>query len=76
MVLQPPTTADYATLEDLVQAVQTHAVAEGYAVVKGRSKAGYKSGVTTKVGIICEPGGKPRRKPGTKQRKTGSIKCG
>ena len=32
MVLQPPPAADYPILEALVEAVQAHAVAEGYAV--------------------------------------------
>lgn len=76
MVMQPPPTADYSSLNALVEAVKTHAVAEGYGVVKKRSKAGYKSGAVAKVGIICERGGESRRKLGARQRKTTSIKCG
>ncbi len=75
MVLQPPPAADYPTFNALMEGVQAHAVAEGYAVVKSRSKAGYKSGRVAKVGIICERGGMPRRrKSAVKQRKTASIK--
>jgi len=76
MVLQPPPAANYPTLKALMEAVQAHAIAEGYAVVKARSKAGYKSGAVAKVGIVCDRGGKSRSKPRAKQKKTASIKCG
>ena len=66
MVMQPPPAVDYPSLDALVEAVQAHAVAEGYAIVKSRSKAGYKSGIVAKVDIICERGGEPRRKLGAK----------
>jgi len=75
MVLQPPPATDYPTLDALMEAVQAHAVAEGYAVVKARSKATYKSGAIAKVGIVCDRGGKSRSKPRAKKRKTASIKC-
>jgi len=76
MVLQPPSTADYPTLEALLEALQAHASAEGYAVVKRRSKPSFKSGILCKVALDCDRGGQPRRRPGAKPRKTGSIKCG
>lgn len=74
--MQLPSTADYSSLNALVEAVKTHAVAEEYRVVKKQSKADYKSGAVAKVNIICERGGESRRKFGARQRKTTSIKCG
>lgn len=76
MVLQLPPATDYPTLKALMEAVQAHAIAEGYAVVKARSKAGYKSGAVAKVGIVCDRDDKSRSKPRAKQKKTASIKCG
>jgi len=76
MVMQPPPAADYPPLSALLEARQAHAAAEGYAIVRSRSKAGYKSGVVAKVDIVCERNGEPRRKLEARRRKTASIKCG
>ena len=76
MVLKTPPAVDYPTLEALIEAVQAHTSAEGYAVVKRRSKPGFKSGIVCKVAFDCDRGGHARRRPGAQQRKTSSIKCG
>lgn len=39
MVLVAPRNGDYITIDELVNAVQAHALKEGYAIVKGRSKS-------------------------------------
>ncbi len=76
MVLQPPPEADYPTLQELLEAVQMHASSEGYAIVRRRSKTGYKSGKMVKVTINGERGGHPQRKPEFKRKRTCSIKIG
>lgn len=79
MALQPPPEADYATLQELFVAVQTHAKAAGYAVIKKRSKPSYSGGNIVKAGLLCDRGGFAKQKPSTytvKTRKKGSIKCG
>lgn len=76
MLLQLPPEADYPTLQELLEAVQMHASSEGYAIVRRRSKPGYKSGKMVKGAINCERGGHPRRKPEVKRKRTGSIKIG
>jgi hypothetical protein len=75
-MLQPPPAEDYPTLEELLEAVQAHAAIEGYAVVRKRSKPGFRSNEIVKIALNCDRGGKARRKPGAKIRKTSSIKCG
>jgi hypothetical protein len=79
MALPPPPEGDYATLEELVDAVQAHAKAVGFAVVKKRSKPSYSGGNIVKATLLCDRGGFIKRKlsrPGIKARKQGSIKCG
>ncbi len=53
-----------------------HATSKGYAIVRRRSKLGYKFGKTIKVAINCERDDHPRKKPGAKQKRTNSIKIG
>ena len=58
---------DFASLEAILRAVNEHAGPEGYAVVIGRTKKS-KLGVTRKVWIICDRGGKIREPTGQKRR--------
>ncbi len=51
-----------------------HAASKEYAIVRRRSKSSYKFGKTIKVAINCERDDHPRRKPGAKQKRIGSIK--
>ncbi len=79
MALRPPPEGDYASLADLVDAVQAHAKAEGFAIVRKRSKPSYSGGIIVKATLLCERGGFTKRKPtkpGVKTRKKASIKCG
>ena len=76
MPLQAPAEADYATLEALMEAVQNYAFAEGYAIVKARSKSNGFGNVIKAV-LSCDRGGQPRRRSKAQaKRRTDSIKCG
>jgi len=74
-MLHAPPTEDFASLDELIDAVQAHAEKEGYAMVRKRSKPGFKSPEIVKVALNCDRGGKVRPKEGARSRKTGSIKC-
>jgi len=79
MVLLPPRNNNYATLEELVNAVQAHASKEGYAIVKGRSKSiKGNGGFNNKINLYCDRGGQPRKSSenAKRKRKTSSIKIG
>ncbi len=76
MVLQSPPAANYSTLDALMKAIQAHAIAKGYVVVKARSKAIYKFDAIAKVDIVCDRDGKSRSKSRAKKRKIANIKCG
>jgi hypothetical protein len=53
---------NYPSSNALVEAIQTHAIAKEYVIVKSQSKARYKSNIVTKVDIICERNDELRRK--------------
>lgn len=59
MRLQPPLNGEYVSLEELLNAAQTHAAKEGYALIKKRSQS--RLGVLTKCVLLCDRGGEPRR---------------
>jgi hypothetical protein len=75
-MLQPPPAEDYPTIDELLKAVQAHAAIEGYAVVRKRSKPGFRSIEIVKVALNCDRGGEVRHKSKARVRKTSSIKCG
>ncbi len=53
---------NYSSLDALFEAIQIHAVAKEYVIVKSRSKARYNFNIVTKVDIICERNDELRRK--------------
>ncbi len=59
MPLAPPEEGVYPSLDDLIQAINKHAGAEGYAVVRGRSKRS-KKGVTMKAFVRCDAHGEAK----------------
>ena len=82
MVLRPPPERDYASLEELISAIQKHAEKEGYAVITKRTKPSFSTGEKIKCVIMCDREGFSKRKPGAlltkkgKPKKLGSNKCG
>ncbi|KAL8793164.1 MAG: hypothetical protein Q9195_004276, partial [Heterodermia aff. obscurata] len=79
MVLQPPSERDYASLENLIQVVQAHALNKGYAVRIKRSKTSYFSNEKRKCVLICDREDAFKRKAEAivkKFKKTDSKKCG
>ncbi len=52
---------NYSLLDAFVEAIQTHAIAKEYVIVKSQSKAKYKFNIITKVNIICKRDNKLRR---------------
>ena len=76
MMLQSSLATNYSTFDALMKAVQAHAIAKEYVVVKARSKAtGYKFDAIAKVNIVCDRDNKSRSKSRAKKRKIASIKC-
>ena len=57
----PPTTETYVSLDLLVSALNAHAGAQGYAVVKQRTKTRPKTGMVVKAYFRCDRGGKPEK---------------
>ena len=65
----PPVTETYTSLEALITALNTHAAAQGYAVVKQRTKKNPKSASIFKAYFRCDRGGKPENKAHAQKRK-------
>lgn len=75
MDMQPPPTDEaYLTLDYLVNAVNEFASAQGYAVVKRRTKTS-KKGVLRKAVLICDRGRKFEAKGYGKRRGIATLKC-
>lgn len=70
----PPEGLHYPTLSSLIDAVNHHAGAAGYAVVKARSKVS-KKGVLRICYLQCDRGGKPRNNPRSDKRIHASSRC-
>jgi len=75
MMLQSSLATNYSTFDALMKAVQAHAIAKEYVVVKTRSKAIYKFNAIAKVNIVCDCDNKSQSKSRAKKRKIANIKC-
>ena len=77
-LLPPQKNKVYSSLQELINDVNTHAAAQGYAVIKARTKKG-KDDTVNKAYIRCDRGGKdtPLLTIGERKRRTQSrrIEC-